>query len=551
MAGRNVFRAVGISLFFLGWAVSCRTAGVVPPRTKNPEIAAGRGMVASAHPSASQAGVEILKAGGNAVDAAVAAAFAVGVAELNASGIGGEGVMVLFLAKGGTLTAIDYRSTAPAKASSSAKAPSSGPAAVAVPGTVAGLCLALEKYGTMPLSEVMAPAIRLAEDGFLVGPTLSGIIADNFEAISKNEALTSILCPEGVPVAAGEELRQPDLAASLRKISAGGRDAFYSGELAEKIVGEMERGGGLITKDDLARYRAVERQPVRGTYRGFEIVSAPPPVGGLAVIEILQILESFEVSKMAPSGPERVHLFAEAMRRGVADWSANVGDPDFVSVPVAALLSKSYARKRAAEIDPARITKKVSAGEPDKDGSPSTTALVAADGEGNLVALTQTISDFFGAKFAVAGTGIILNNELRNFSASGPNALAPGKRMRTTIAPTIVLRKGTPVAALGTPGAGRILTTLPLLVSNIIDYGMGIQEAIEAARFYPSENVLSVERRFPEATLEALTKLGYTIKPLGAFDLFFGGAQGILVDSRTKRKTGGADPRRDGAVVGY
>ena len=551
MDKRKAFSVIWLAFFLLGCSVPERPASVPASAAKIAEVSAPRGMVASAHPLASSAGLEVLKEGGNAVDAAVAAAFAVGVVEPNASGLGGEGIAVIFLAKPGTTVAVDYRSTAPAAASFSEKAPSSGYAAAAVPGTAAGLCLALEKYGTRPLSRVLAPAIKLADEGFLISPTLATIIADNYEAISKDEALTAILCPEGLPLSAGERLRQPELAESLRKIASGGRDAFYWGELAGRIAAGMEEGGGAVTAKDLAGYRAVERPPVRGSYRGYDLVSAPPPVGGLAVIEIMHILEPFDVARHAPLSPARVHLFAEAMRRGVADWSAYVADPDYVAVPVAGLLSKAYARSRAAEIDLVRVSEKVEAGDPSKEESPTTTFLAAADEDGKLVALTQTVSDFFGAKVAVPGTGIILNNELRNFSARGVNTLAAGKRMRTTISPTVVLRKGRGFAALGTPGAGRILTTTPLLLSNLIDYGMGIQEAIELARFYPAEKVLSYENRFPPATVAALAKLGYDLKPREAFDLYFGGAQGILVDPKTGRKNGGADPRRDGAVVGY
>ena len=526
-------------------------AGGALPQTKKAEVTAANGMVSSAHSLASQAGVDILKAGGNAVDAAVAAAFAIGVVEPNSNGLGGEGMMVIYLAKTASMTAIDYRSSAPAAASYPQGIPSTGLAAAAAPGTVAGLCLALEKYGTMTLPQVLAPAIKLAADGFVISPLLAGIIADSYEAIMKNEALAAILCPEDLPLGAGETLRNPDLAESLRKIAAGGRDAFYRGELAEKIAAEMRDHGGFITKDDLAGYKAIERPPVRGSYRGFDLISAPPPSGGLAVIEIMHILENFNVARHAPLSPERIHLFAEGMRRGIADWSAFVADPDFVSVPAAGLLAKTYTKSRAAEIDPARISEKIVAGIPAKGESPSTTSLSAADKTGNMVALTQTISDFFGAKVAIAGTGIILNNEMKNFSARGVNTLAPGKRMRTTISPTIVVKDGRAFATLGTPGAGRILTTMSLLLSNLIDYKMGIQEAIEAPRFYPSDKALSIEPRLPDQTLAALAKLGYELKRLGPFDLYFGGAQGILIDPKTNRKIGGADPRRDAAVLGY
>jgi gamma-glutamyltranspeptidase/glutathione hydrolase len=518
--------------------------------TKLAQVVATSGMVASASPLASQAGVEILKAGGNAVDAAVAAAFAIGVAEPNATGIGGEGMMVIYLARTNAAIAIDYRSSAPARLTYEKGIPSTGHGAVAVPGTVAGLVLALEKYGTLRLPTVMAPAIKLAAEGFTVGSTLAGVIADNFEEIAKREPLARILAPTGLPLEAGSTLQNADLAATLRKIAAGGRDVFYRGELADKIAAEMAAQGGLITKEDLAAYKAIERAPVRGSYRGHTILSAPPPVAGTSLIEMLQILENFSPLKTPALSATRIHLAVEAMKRGTADMREYIGDPDFVKVPTEWLLSKAYAKTRAAEIKPGEISGAVAAGVAPKEPA-STTHLSVVDKNGNMVALTQTISDFFGAKVVIAGTGIILNNEMRNFSASGVNALAPGKRMRTTIAPTIVVKDGRPFATLGTPGAARILTTMAILISNLIDFRMGIQEAIEMPRFFPAGKELSIEPRLPEPTVAGLTKLGYTIKPLGAFDLFFGGAQGILVDAKTGMKIGGADPRRDGAVVGY
>jgi gamma-glutamyltranspeptidase/glutathione hydrolase len=521
--------------------------------TRNPQVTARRGMVASAHALASQAGVEILKAGGNAVDAAVAAAFAIGVVEPNASGLGGEGMMVLYLAGTRKAVAIDYRSAAPASVDFPGAIPETGHAAVAVPGTVAGLTMALEKYGTMKLPRVLAPAIRLAEQGFVVSPTLAGIVIDNFEAIGRNEPLAKLVCPGGLPIEAGATLKNPELGASLRKIAAGGAGVFYTGAIADAIASEMAANGGRVTKADLAGYRAVERTPVQGRYRGYDIVSAPPPVGGVSVVEILQILDTFDLSKEAPLLPRYVHTVAEAMKRGFADFTAYVGDPDFVTVPVAGLLSASYARRRAAEIAPDAITPKVTPGLPAERESPSTTSLAVVDSRGNMVALTQTISEFFGAKVMVGGTGIILNNEMHNFSSRGPNALAPGKRMRTMIAPSILLKDGKTFAVIGTPGAARIVSTMTLLVSNLVDFGMGIQEAIEAPRFYArdSEADLSVEARMPAATVEALTKMGYRIKTMGEYDLFFGGAQGIVIDLKTGLRIGGADPRRDGAVVGY
>jgi gamma-glutamyltranspeptidase/glutathione hydrolase len=534
-------------------AVLAATGSHPSAATRNKQVVAKRGMVASAHALASQAGLEMLKTGGNAVDAAVAAAFAIGVVEPNASGLGGEGMMVVYLADRKKAIAIDYRSAAPSAIDFPKGVPDTGHAAAAIPGTVAGLTTALQKYGTMKLPQVLAPAIRLAEQGFVVSPTLAGIVVDNFEAISKNEALAKLACPGGLPIEAGSTLTNPDLARSLRKIAAGGPDVFYRGELADALTAEMAAHGGRITKADLAAYQAIEREPIQGRYRGYDIVSAPPPVAGVSLVEILQILDHIDLSKEAPLSPRYVHLVAEAVKRGFSDYTANVGDPDFVKVPVAELLSRDYAARRAAEISPDKMTPKVTAGEIRKQESPSTTSLSVVDAKGNMVALTQTLSDFFGAKVLVGGTGIILNNEMKNFGTRGPNAIAPGKRMRTTIAPSILIKDGRTFATLGTPGAARIVSTMTLLVSNLVDFKMGIQDAIEAPRFYArdTEADLQVEARMPAATIEALVKMGYSVKTLGEYDLFFGGAQGIVIDPKTRMRIGGADPRRDGAVVGY
>jgi gamma-glutamyltranspeptidase / glutathione hydrolase len=539
-----------------GLVVSCATAGAKPAKaaTRIPEVTSKKGMVASAHPIASEAGLAILKKGGNAVDAAVAAAFAIGVAEPNATGLGGEGMMVIYLAKDKKAVAIDYRSTAPGKAMPGHKWESSGPMAVAVPGTVAGLAMALEKYGTMSLAEVVEPAAKAAEQGFIISETLASTIFDGFDGILANPALAAILTKDGLPLEAGDLLKNPDLAASLRKIGAGGARVFYEGAIADAIAAEMAASGGIITKADLAAYKAIEREPSKGSYRGYGVISAPSPVGGLTCIEILQILENYDLRSFGRLSPRSIHVMAEAMKRGFADFNAYVGDPGFADVPAAVLASKEYAKARAAEISLNAVTPKVQAAKIPYE-SPSTTHLSVADSKGNMVALTQTISSFWGAKVLVPGTGIILNNEMVNWSAKGPNEYAPGKRMRTTISPTILTTPdGTALASLGTPGAARIISTMTILVTNIVDHGMGIQEAIEAPRFYArdSEKELQLEPRVPAETIAALKALGYVTNAEHAeYDLFFGGAQGILRDPKTGRFNGGADPRRDGAVLGY
>jgi len=477
----------------------------------------------------------------------------IGVVEPYGSGLGGEGTIVLYKADTKTVVAIDYRSTAPAMTNYPKMIPKTGYAAAAVPGTIAGLSTALEKYGTMKLHRMMAPAILRAEQGFTVNPALARIIMEHVADIMQNDALAKILCPDGLPLEAGDILKNPDLALTLRLIAAYGPDLFYRGELADAIAKEMADNGGFITKEDLSSYQAIVREPVRGMYRGHELGSAPPPSGGSTVIQILQILEHFDVAKNPPISSSNIHLMTEAMKRGFADFTAFIGDPDFEGIPLDNLLSAAYAKKRAAEIRVDILSPAAVEGEPITRESGSTTALCVVDRKGNIVTLTQTLSDFFGAKAAIDGTGIILNNEMRNFSYGGVNALKPGKRMRTTISPMIVLRNGKPFAALGTAGAARIISTTAILVSNLLDHKMGIQEAIESPRYFARDahSELQVEKRIPQDTLDALDRLGYSLKQGENNDPFFGSVQGIVIDPNNRKRIGGADPRRGGAVAGY
>ncbi len=521
-----------------------------------PEVVAKNGMVASAHPLASQAGLEILKAGGNAIDSAVATAFAIGVVEPNATGIGGEGYVVIYLKDKGVVTSIDYRSRASLTDATGAKWPNAGHLSVAVPGTVAGLSMALAKYGTMSLAQVVEPAARLAEEGFPVSPILAGVISDNFKRIMENEYLLSILAPTGLPLEAGDILKNPDLAKSLRQIGAEGPDAFYKGSIAKAIAEDMRARGGLIDEADLAAYKAIEREPARGTYRGYDVVSAPAPVGGFLLIQSLNMIEKHDLRAYGFGSAKNVHLFSEVFSRAFDDYYNVLGDPDFVDVPMKALTSKGYAQAKAAQISMDAMTTSYEPVDPNSEHW-STTHLSVVDKGGNMVALTQTLSSFFGAAVAVPGTGIILNNEMANFNGKkGSAAYLPGKRMNTTIAPTLVMKGGKAFATLGTPGAVRIVPTLAQIVTNLIDYDMGIQEAIEAPRMFctqlkgPGKTKVDIEGSlFAPEELAKLEAMGYVLNQYPARDLYFGGVQGIIV--KGGKLHGGADPRRDGAVLGY
>jgi len=372
-----------------------------------------------------------------------------------------------------------------------------------------------------------------------------------------------------LPPEAGFILRNPDLAKTLRMVAEHGPDVFYRGEIAQMIVDGVQANGGYLSMEDLDEYRAILRWPARGSYRGYDLISAPPPVGGATVIGAMHIMESFDLESMGYPSVQSIHVIAEALKRAYSDNRAYIGDPDFDFVPLYDMLSKDYARARAMEINMDSMTPKddifpgqFGLGKVAATGtegfhyeSPSTTHISVIDKDRNVVALTQTISSFFGAGVMPAGTGIVLNNEMANFSRTGAkvNALEAGKRMRTVISPTIVLKDGAPFLSIGTPGAGRIVSTVTILLSAIIDHGMGLQEAIEAPRFYVRDRTdnFECESRFAIEILEELREMGYPVAERGDYDLYFGGAQGVMVDPVTGGLIGGADPRRDGAAIGY
>ncbi|MDP2791297.1 MAG: gamma-glutamyltransferase, partial [Rectinemataceae bacterium] len=479
------------------------------------------------------------------------------VVEPNANGLGGEGYIVIYMKATNKATSIDYRSRASLNPAVAGETwPSAGHRGVAVPGTVAGLAMALEKYGTMSLAQVIEPSIKLAEEGFIVSPTLAGVISDNFKRAMPNKYLMSIIAPDGLPLEVGDTYKNPDLAKSLKLIAKEGPNAFYKGEIAKAIAADMKANKGLIDENDLAQYKAIEREPASGSYRGYDIVSAPAPVGGFLLIESLNMLENYNLKFLGFDSAMKLHLFAEVLARAFDDYYDVLGDPDYVDVPMKALTSQGYANAKAASIKLDAMTTKYEKINPNSEHW-STTHMSVVDKDGNVVALTQTLSSFYGAAVAVPGTGIILNNEMGNFNGKkGTSAYLPGKRMNTTIAPTLIMKDGISFATLGTPGAMRIIPTMAQIVTNLIDYGMGIQEAIEAPRMYctflqgPGKTTMELEGKlFPAKTSADLALLGYKIKSYDTRDLYFGGVQGIIIKDGVLY--GGADPRRDGAVYGY
>lgn len=534
------------------------------------DVTARHGMVAAANELASQAGTEILKEGGNAVDAAVATAFALNVVESNASGIGGGGFMLIRMAGSDKVVAIDYREKAPAAstpdmfASEEAKKNNISefsPFAVGVPGTVAGMVMALDKYGTMSLAQVMAPAIRLAEEGFPLARVTSESAKDHFDTLTKfNDPSKFVFFTNGLPAEPGTIIKQPNLAKAFRLIAKDGRKAFYEGPIGEAMIKRLQELGGKMTMEDLKNYEAVIREPAEGTYRGYKIFSmSPPSSGGVTLVEILNIMENFPVSEWGYNSPRTIHYMTEAYKMAFADRSKFLGDPDFLTIPLKGLTSKEYAKVLAGKIHPFEAMKQVSTGDPSMYEHFSTTHASVADAKGNLVAFTQTVNDFFGSSIIEPEYGFVLNNEMDDFSSNpeSVNAPGPGKRPLSSMSPSIVLDpEERPFLVAGTPGAWRIITSMAEIITNLVDFHMSMDEAIEAPRFTcrsigGKPDALQVESRIPEQTLVLLKLRGHDIKVRGDYDLYFGGAQGILFDPVKDILIGGADSRRDGVAVGY
>jgi len=496
------------------------------------------GMVVSAEKFATLAGLEVLKEGGNAVDAAVTVGFTLAVTFPRAGNIGGGGFMLVHLNEGSKTVAIDYREKAPKAATKDMFLDKDGNVdndkarnsilSVGVPGTVAGLTLALENYGTISLQRALKPAIELARQGFPVtGELRNSLIQFENSLLKSKESRKVFFDKNRQPPVVGEKLIQKDLARTLKQISKKGRDGFYMGKVAKKITKFMKQDGGLITKEDLASYEAVIRKPVTGTYRGYEIYSMPPPSsGGVHLVQILNILENFDMPSYKQNSPESIHIMAEAMKLAYADRSKYLGDPDFADIPVEELTSKSYAKKLEKKISKSKalVSSKVKPGNPYE--SHDTTHYSVMDKYGNVVSNTYTLNFPYGTGISVPGTGILLNNEMDDFSAKpgSPNAyglignkynsIEPEKRMLSSMTPTIVLKDGKPFLITGSPGGSRIITTVLQILTNTIDYQMDIAGATVSPRIHNQwlPDKLYVESGITPGKREKLNKMGHNIE---------------------------------------
>jgi gamma-glutamyltranspeptidase/glutathione hydrolase len=571
-SGLRILAAITLLAVFVEPAVAQEQYhGYTPPVAGTTHaVVAEHGMVVSQEKLGARVGADVLKRGGNAVDAAVATAFAMAVTYPRAGNIGGGGFMVIHLAERNEDIAIDYREMAPAATTRDIFLGSDGKPdstksrdsalGIGVPGTVAGLSLALEKYGSgkFTLAQLLQPAIDLASDGFPLADDVADTLASGQRRLSRWPSSQQMLShADDTPLHEGDLLVQPDLAATLSAIAAQGPRGFYEGPVAEKIAKAVRDAGGTMTTDDLRSYRAVIRTPVRGTYRGYDIVSMPQPSsGGVVLLETLNILEGFPMSEMKQGSAASLHLLIEAMKRAYADRARYLGDPAFVNAPIATLIAKDYAAKQRASIDPDHATPWTDAlsATPPHEGS-NTTHFSVVDAYGNAVSSTYTLNFSYGVGLVAGGTGVLLNNELDDFTAAPgasnafglvgfeANLPGPGKRPLSSMTPTIVLKDGKPVLVTGSPGGSRIISTVLQVVVNVLDYHMDVEDAVAAPRLHhqwlPDE--VRIERGFPDDVIAALRAKGHTVvEPMGQTS-----ANSIAVTANGLE--GAPDPRSRGA----
>jgi gamma-glutamyltranspeptidase/glutathione hydrolase len=514
-----------------------------------------------------------LNNGGNAVDAAVAVGFALAVTYPEAGNIGGGGFMLIHL-ENGSSTMIDFRERAPAAATRHMYLDANGnpvpekslhgPLAAGVPGTVAGLLEALESYGTKGRNEILRRPIHLAEKGFPVSERLAASLKESLPSYSTFSSSKKAFTRDGLPYQAGEILKQPDLARTLRAIHAKGVEGFYAGEVAQLIVNEVERRGGIISEEDLLDYEVVEREPVEGSYKGYDVISSSPPsAGGIVLIEILNILEGFDIQDEVSNSARALHLISSAAKLAYADRAEYVGDPDHVEVPVDVLTSKQYGKELSLSINPRAATPsdQIRAGASALIDEHETTHYCVIDSFGNVVSATITLNDLYGCKLVVDGAGFFLNNEMDDFVAkpgspnfygligSEANAIAAGKRMVSSMTPTILLEGERPFLVLGARGGSRITTTVAQIVVNVVDFGMDIQEAVDLPRVHHQwlpDKLYYEPQGLSEGVLDDLRSLGYAVEELTASP---GRAQAIIVDGGYM--FGWSDPREGGSAMGF
>ncbi|MEZ4677105.1 MAG: gamma-glutamyltransferase [Caldilineaceae bacterium] len=532
-----------------------------------PPVMGRNGMVTAGHALASQAGIHVLQLGGNAIDAAVATAAALGVVELQGSGMGGDGFLLLYEAATGAVSAVNATGPAPQAATrerylADGGIPMKGIRSVSVPGLVDGWLLAHERHGLLPLEQIFAPAIDLCENGFPLSHRLAEGLQAELPRFAEDPYTRAIFTNDGAPLAPGDLLVQTNLGQTYRKLAAGGRDVFYEGEIAQTLVEFSQAYDGLLAANDLANYHAHWDDPIQTTYRGYTVYEMPPNSSGHILLQELNMVEHFDLAALGCNSAASVHLMVEAKKLAFADRERYVADPKWVDVPIAGLLSKDYGAQRAQRIDPHRAATDVPPGLPEQHED--TTCFCVVDRWGSAVCVLQSIQSGFGSSLIAGDTGILLNNRMTywHLDADHPNCLMPGKRVRHTMNPVIVTREGKLYLVCGTPGADTQVQTNLQLLTHVIDFGMNPQEAVEAPRWRSLQNpmestiphtcadLLQLEGRFPAELRNGLSQRGHELEILpdwgGA-----GSAQMIMIHPTSGALIGGSDPRRDGYAVGY
>lgn len=568
------FLPIIISLFIIlcTGQVQAKNDAILSGQRAEP-IVATKAMVVTSHKLASEVAYKILKNGGNAIDAAVAAGFALAVTQPRSGNIGGGGFMLFSPVNAEKVVAIDYREKAPAGAFEKMFLNKKGEVdktlsrfshlSAGVPGTVAGLILALEKYGSLPLAEILTPAIRLASEGFILPPRFVNGIKRRQEALQKwPTSKSKFFKKDGSFYQAGQIFKQPDLAKTLQRIAKNGRAGFYQGETAKLIVEQMQKHDGLINLQDLKNYQAQIRKPISGSYRGFDIYSmSPPSSGGVHIIQILNMLESYPISHYGHNSAKTIHLMSEAMRRAYADRATYLGDSDFIKVPLAGLTSKKYAKMLIKNIEENKATPSVeiNASTPNIYESNQTTHFSIVDQYGNAVSNTYTLNFSYGSGIVVGGAGFLLNNEMDDFSAKPgvanaygllggiANKIVSNKRMLSSMSPTIVKKNHQNFLVTGSPGGSRIISTTLQVIMNVIDHNMNIQSAVNAPRIHHQwwPDKIRVEQGISPDTIKLLRKMGHQVTQKSAM----GGSQSILIDLKNNKLYGAADPRQSTATA--
>jgi gamma-glutamyltranspeptidase/glutathione hydrolase len=527
-------------------------------------VRATAAMVVSAHPAASAAGIGLLRAGGNAADAAIAAVSTLNVTEPHASGLGGGGFCLYYDARRDSFLVIDYRERAPGgvergryydSADTLHSVREHGATSIGTPGAPAGWQAIVDRFCTLPLPQLLRPAIQAADTGFLLSRKQVDILLDHMKDIEPDTAICSIFLDEGFPPEPGFRVRQPHLATTFRTLGATKLTALYQPPFAGDVVDAVRSRGGVLSAEDLALYQPRFRRPLRGFYHGYEILTLPPPsLGGTALLEILRIAENSGLDSNPYLSAEYVHCLAAASRQALRDAATWVSDPDFDDQPVDSLLSDRWigeVSKRLATQGP---------GDPPESWDPrhakkvgNTTHLVVVDSAGNLVSLTQSINDFYGAGVMAPRSGILLNNHMADFSVDSTrrNSVRPFHRPASNMAATVVRKDGRPVLVIGSPGGPRIAPTLAQVLTSVLDGHLPLEDALKAPRFFPQGSTLVLESRLPSETLEGLRTRGWKIAVNGSLNNYFGGVHAVFIDPFTRLLTGAADPRRDGAPAGW